>query len=271
LLIQSKINRTPKTGNFTQVDNAVIHDTSISVGARLVMIHMLSKRNGWIFYVSAIAKELGINKDTVAKYLKELIRAGYVSRMIIRDNGKFAGYQYIVNEQPIQTAQEAVQGTEAAEVVHTPSKRTAGHTEQSATVSENTVSGEISTTNMNNNKTILKHRKDVKEPSIESKQLDSSFVPENVPTEFVKAMQPFFNAEIIFKLWGKVLLAYNYMGQIHPDTDIAIRAAKQMIFLLKNNKLRKDMYAYMYGTVCGMIGVSMRRHITAPNWLEETE
>lgn len=87
--------------NFTQVYNEIIHDTSLSVGARLTLIHMLSKPKGkWQFYTSVIAKEIGVNESTAKGYVRELIAAGYVTRERKRESGRLAGYTYYVYEAP---------------------------------------------------------------------------------------------------------------------------------------------------------------------------
>lgn len=116
-----------------------------------------------------------------------------------------------------------------------------------------------------------KNSKDVKDTSIQSEYMDASFVPDNVPQEFTKTMQPFFGAEIIFKLWGKVLLAFEKMGQVCPSVDIAIRAAKQMVFMYRNKKIRGDIFGYLFGTLCGMIAIHQRQQVHIPNWLEDDD
>ena len=66
--------------NFTQVPNDVIVDVSLSPLARLLYIYMLSMKDGWSFYRSAMANILGCSRQKLNKVVKELIDAGLVER-----------------------------------------------------------------------------------------------------------------------------------------------------------------------------------------------
>ena len=90
--------RTEKNGNYSQVSNDLWTLEGLSVGARFMLGYMLSKPDMWRFYIEAMASELRINKDTAAKYVNELIAAGYVKRERKRENGRFAGWSYFVYE-----------------------------------------------------------------------------------------------------------------------------------------------------------------------------
>ncbi|MEW9669210.1 hypothetical protein [Ammoniphilus sp. 3BR4] len=110
--------------------------------------------------------------------------------------------------------------------------------------------------------------KDVSKPDV----LDSSFVPSNVPEEFISACKPFFNnANTIYSLWGKVLLAHRtnrLSTPVQSYIDTVIRSFRQSIFLLKSGKLRKDLGAYFYGTLERVFAVEKRREVPMYNWLE---
>ncbi|MCP1354593.1 helix-turn-helix domain-containing protein [Aneurinibacillus migulanus] len=90
--------RAEKHGNFSQVSNDLWTLDNLSIGARFMLGYMLSKPETWRFYVEAMASELRINKDTAAKYVNELIAAGYIKRERKRENGRFAGWSYFVYE-----------------------------------------------------------------------------------------------------------------------------------------------------------------------------
>lgn len=66
--------------NFTQVPNKVIVDVSLSPLARLLYIYMLSMKDGWSFYRSAMANVLGCSRQKLNKVVKELIDSGLVER-----------------------------------------------------------------------------------------------------------------------------------------------------------------------------------------------
>jgi predicted transcriptional regulator len=61
---------------------------------------MASMPNDWQFYQSAMAKELGYTKDTLRKYIEELLSTGYLIREQRREKGKFDSYDYTINFSP---------------------------------------------------------------------------------------------------------------------------------------------------------------------------
>jgi len=61
---------------------------------------MASMPNDWQFYQSAMAKELGYTKDTLRKYMEELLLTGYLIREQRREKGKFDSYDYTINFSP---------------------------------------------------------------------------------------------------------------------------------------------------------------------------
>jgi hypothetical protein len=56
--------------------------------------------NDWQFYQSAMAKELNYSKDTLRKYMEELLATGYLIREQRREKGKFDSYDYTINFSP---------------------------------------------------------------------------------------------------------------------------------------------------------------------------
>jgi hypothetical protein len=61
---------------------------------------MASMPDDWQFYQSAMAKELGYTKDTLRKYMEELLSTGYLIREQRREKGKFDSYDYTINFSP---------------------------------------------------------------------------------------------------------------------------------------------------------------------------
>jgi len=61
---------------------------------------MASMPNDWQFYQSAMAKELNYSKDTLRKYMEELLTTGYLIREQRREKGKFDSYDYTINFSP---------------------------------------------------------------------------------------------------------------------------------------------------------------------------
>ena len=86
--------------NFTTIPNSIIRNKNLSDRARFLFCYMASMSDDWEFYQSAMAKELGYTKDTLRKYLDELIETGYLQREQRREKGKFDSYDYTINYAP---------------------------------------------------------------------------------------------------------------------------------------------------------------------------
>ncbi|MBB6451033.1 Fe2+ or Zn2+ uptake regulation protein [Geomicrobium halophilum] len=84
-------------------------------------------------------------------------------------------------------------------------------------------------------------------------QLDSSFVPAHVPRPFVLATKPFFDANGIYKLWGRAINAYNQASvevnlKDHDIVQSLVGAFKGAMFMKKTGRLRKSLAGYFYGS-----------------------
>ena len=86
--------------NFTIIPNDIIRDKNISDRARFIFCYMASMPDDWKFYQGAMAKELGYTKDTLRKYIDELLTTGYLHREQRREEGKFDSYDYTLNFTP---------------------------------------------------------------------------------------------------------------------------------------------------------------------------
>jgi DNA-binding MarR family transcriptional regulator len=86
--------------NFTIIPNDVIRNKNISDRARFIFCYMASMPEDWKFYQGAMAKELGYTKDTLRKYIEELLESGYLYREQRREEGKFDSYDYTLNYTP---------------------------------------------------------------------------------------------------------------------------------------------------------------------------
>ena len=90
------INKTKKY--FTQIPNDLIRNSSISDRARFLYCYMSSMSEDWQFYQSKMAKDLGYSKDTLRKYLDELVSTGYLKRTQKRSElGRFDSYDYVID------------------------------------------------------------------------------------------------------------------------------------------------------------------------------
>jgi hypothetical protein len=86
--------------NFTIIPNDIIRNKSLSDRARFIFCYMASMPNDWKFYQGVMAKELGYTKDTLRKYIEELLETGYLDREQRREVGKFDSYDYTLNFSP---------------------------------------------------------------------------------------------------------------------------------------------------------------------------
>ena len=86
--------------NFTIIPNDIIRNKNISDRARFIFCYMASMPDDWKFYQGAMAKELGYTKDTLRKYIEELLTTGYLYREQRREEGKFDSYDYTLNFTP---------------------------------------------------------------------------------------------------------------------------------------------------------------------------
>lgn len=94
-IIKNRLSR-----NFTTLPNAIITE-KISSNAFRMYCYLISKPDGWIVINNDVQIQLNIkDKNTIAKYWKELVTTGWVTRQkVIDDGGKFSGgYNYQLNE-----------------------------------------------------------------------------------------------------------------------------------------------------------------------------
>ncbi len=88
---------------FTQIPNDLIRNSSISDRARFLYCYMSSMSEDWQFYQSKMAKDLGYSKDTLRKYLDELVSTGYLKKTQRRSElGRFDSYDYVIDFIPNQ-------------------------------------------------------------------------------------------------------------------------------------------------------------------------
>lgn len=65
---------------YQTIPRELIFDSSISDRARFLYCYMASKPEGWNFYIASMSKELGYSRQTLQKYISELIEHGWLER-----------------------------------------------------------------------------------------------------------------------------------------------------------------------------------------------
>lgn len=96
---------------------------------------------------------------------------------------------------------------------------------------------------------------------VQSLELDASFTASYVPEEFVKAVKPFFGTakaiEAFYKRYFAAVKKHNKKYGVSFDPaamiDTGIEAFKQTIRALKLGTIKKDKYAFFYGTIREML------------------
>lgn len=106
-----------KSVGYGMIPRAVMCDSRLSYKAKGLYAYFAAFTGaGNVAFPSLeqITRQLGINKDTYYKYMKELTSLNYIT-VVQRHNGKFAGNQYYLNDKPDEAAvqkKHIVQDTE---------------------------------------------------------------------------------------------------------------------------------------------------------------
>ena len=90
-----------KTSSYTTISTAHFKERGMSLKAKGLLSLMLALPDGWACSVSGLVELSSDGRESVTTALKELERFGYLKReRQMTEDGKFAGYDYIVYEKP---------------------------------------------------------------------------------------------------------------------------------------------------------------------------
>ncbi len=92
------IYRINKKDNYVVLDKGFLQDKTLSWQAKGLLAYMLSLPNDWVFNMKDLQNRSKNGRDATYRIMKELIEAGYVTRVENRDGGKFEKVEYIVYE-----------------------------------------------------------------------------------------------------------------------------------------------------------------------------
>ena len=95
-----EIIRVIKNKNYSTINNEVLRDKNISLKAKGLLITILSLPDDWDLSVSGMAVICLEGRRAIASAINELREFGYIKRTTIKDNNRFAGYEYLVQESP---------------------------------------------------------------------------------------------------------------------------------------------------------------------------
>lgn len=92
----AKVNN--KTRGFGSIPRDLVYDDNLSDRARFLYVYMAMKPEGWEFFQEKMAKELHYTRETLRKYLDELIVAGWITEyeQINGEGGKFTTLDYTI-------------------------------------------------------------------------------------------------------------------------------------------------------------------------------
>jgi hypothetical protein len=96
----NKIYKPSKFNFFTIVPNSIFRHKDISASATGLYCWLFSHDAKTEMTVQFICGHFKDGKDAINKRLKELIDKGFLVRKELRNEGKFAGYNYFLNEEP---------------------------------------------------------------------------------------------------------------------------------------------------------------------------
>jgi uncharacterized phage protein (TIGR02220 family) len=94
--------------DFTTIPNALINDNELTDRARFLFCYMAAKPDDWKFYQNKISKDLNLSVETIRKYISELESSGWLSRDLVRSEGKFDSYDYTLNGSPCRENTDTV-------------------------------------------------------------------------------------------------------------------------------------------------------------------
>lgn len=99
----NKIHKKRRENPFVMVDKNIIYDKRISWKAKGLMTYLLSRPDGWTFYLDEITNNSTDGRDGVRTGLNELEKYGYLVRIKTRNkDGLFSGMIWEIYEEPFE-------------------------------------------------------------------------------------------------------------------------------------------------------------------------
>lgn len=97
-----------RLSNYQPIPRQLIFDKDLSDRARFVYCYMASKPEDWSFYTEPMANELGYSKETLRKYINELINSGWLvkGKQNTENMGRFGAVEYTLMEMPEKPQQK---------------------------------------------------------------------------------------------------------------------------------------------------------------------
>ena len=93
--------RIERNKNYTVMSNYHLRDTTISLKSKGLLSMMLSLPDEWNYTTRGLAKICKEGVDAIGGALRELEKAGYIVRRVVRnERGRICDMEYTIYEQP---------------------------------------------------------------------------------------------------------------------------------------------------------------------------
>lgn len=86
---------------YASIPNAAMRDEHLSIEARGMLALLMTYSDTWTFRRSHLMQVAGVGRDKFQRLMRELIEAGYVRRVPVReDGGKVRGSEWLITDEP---------------------------------------------------------------------------------------------------------------------------------------------------------------------------
>lgn len=180
---------------FTKIANVLITDQRLSSGAKVLYCYLRSKPTNWKVINTDIIKTLNVSQESVAKYFKELISAGWIDRKKeTNEKGQMlGGYIYFLYDLPKEPKCEKKPDTEKTLIREKPR--------------HNNTNIVNNTDLLNNTKTTLlptaKTEKSIGEIKDEIYKIFSGIYKKHTGNEYLAKSHEFVNLVKAIKMFGE--------------------------------------------------------------------
>ncbi|WP_216829780.1 hypothetical protein [Alkalihalobacterium elongatum] len=214
----------------------------------------------------------GISRSTFERMLRKAKALGIISTIhTIRETGGYAHNVYIFNRFDTTTNEKLTSRNNS----RNPNLPIAdkGKKQQETLLAETKT---LKDKDLRQEKTVNKINPINK--MMDTDELDHTYVPDFVPTPFIKAVHPFFKgAKEICGLWNRAQIAYR--SACFPETTCInsllptiVQAFKHTVFRYKQNRIKSSFIPYFYGTMSNMLTIEKRKMVAKATrwgqWLE---
>ena len=95
-----------KENPFVMIDKSCLQDTRLSWKAKGLLSYLLSLPDDWRISLKEVQRHSSDGRESLASGMRELIKYGYASKEIIREQGKISAHIYQIYEDPIEVSNE---------------------------------------------------------------------------------------------------------------------------------------------------------------------